>query len=300
MSTRWFSGKRGGFATARYAMVAFGIAVAIGSLGADSVSAQSRQEYKAAKEAPKPWPPARLPDGQPDVQGLFDVVGGATSSLENPVPQGYQDPNAPPPVRPSRVVDPPDGRVPYQPWAAALRERQGKVWGNPTKPEHFDSQHRCLTSPPRLYYFVRWYKITQAPGLVMMTWDGPFHTYRIIPVDGTPHIGPNIKLWMGNPRGHWEGNTLVVETTNFNGKSRLTVPGDFVTSKARLVERFIFVDATTMTYEATIDDPTVFTRPWTIRVPQKRRATNDEIWEEACHEGELGVLLEEREGTLPR
>ena len=301
MSARWFVARRARFATVQHAMMAVGIAAAIGSLAADAVSAQSQRPYRAPAGATKTWPPARLPDGQPDVQGMWDVVGGATGSLENPIGVGYRDPTAPMPVLPSRVVDPPSGKVPYQPWAAALRERQSKVYlSKPAGPDEFDTQHRCLSSPPRLYYFVRWYNITQTPGLVMMTWDGPFHTYRLIPVDGRPHIGPNIKLWMGDARGRWEGNTLVVETTNFSGKSRLTDSGDFITSKGRLLERFIFVDATNMTYEGTIEDPTVFTRPWTIRVPQKRRATNDEMWEEACHEGELGVLFEEREGILPR
>ena len=77
---------------------------------------------------------------------------------------------------------------------------------------------------------------------------------------------------MGDGRGHWEGNTLVVDTTNLNAKSRLDVVGDFYSPNAHIVERFIFNDATTMTYEATITDPTVFTRPWTLRVQQRRMA----------------------------
>jgi len=90
---------------------------------------------------------------------------------------------------------------------------------------------------------------------------------------------------MGDGRGRWDGNTLVIETTNLKAKSRLDVVGDFYSANARIVERFTFVDAKTLTYEATITDPTVFTRPWTMRVAM-RRMPDEEFWEWACHEGE--------------
>ena len=308
MITRWFGRWAAGVVTARNAIMAFGIATAIVSWGPDAVSAQSGSRYKAPPtQAPK-WPPARLPDGQPDVQGIWDQVDGTTHSLTDPRNSSSREGDDPLPGTPeynarehspSRVVDPPDGQIPYQPWSFALRRAQGAVWDRPEKPGDFDTMHRCMLQPPRLYYFVRGYRITQTPKHVLMTWDSGMHNYRNIPLDGRPHVGKNIKMWMGDPRGRWEGTTLVVETTNFNAKARLTTRGDFITPNARMLERFIFNDATHMTYEATIDDPTVFTRPWTIRVPQIRRGTDDEMWEEACHEGELGVLLEEKEGTLP-
>lgn len=116
--------------------------------------------------------------------------------------------------------------------------------------------------------------------------------YRVIPLDGSPHIGSNLKTWMGR----WEGNTLVVDTTNLNGKNRLTSTGDFFTGKVHLSERFVFVDPDTMNYEVTITDPTVYTRPWTMRVGQKRLSKKElfdergqvdvELWEEGCVEGE--------------
>jgi hypothetical protein len=90
---------------------------------------------------------------------------------------------------------------------------------------------------------------------------------------------------MGDARGHWEGNTLVIDTTNLNGKPRLSVVGDFLSEHAHLTERLTFVDRDTMTYEATIEDPTVYTRPWTMRVAEKRKPAY-ELWEFACHEGE--------------
>jgi hypothetical protein len=110
-----------------------------------------------------------------------------------------------------------------------------------------------------------------------------YHAYRVIPLDGRPHVAPNVKLWMGDARGHWEGNTLVVDTTNVRG-ARLTYIGDFHTENAHITERITFVDADTMNYEATVDDPTVYTRPWTLRVVEKRRA-DEEFWESACWEG---------------
>jgi hypothetical protein len=119
----------------------------------------------------------------------------------------------------------------------------------------------------------------------VILWD-EYHAFRVIPIDGRPHVGANVKLWMGDGRGRWEGTTLVVETTNLNAKARLDVVGDFFSDKATIVERFVFVDAGTMNYEATITDPTVFTRPWTLRIPQ-RRMPDDEFWEFACHEGNL-------------
>jgi hypothetical protein len=186
---------------------------------------------------------------------------------------------------PSRIIDPPDGQLPYQPWAAARQKQEGYDYDHPTKPEHIDPQHRCLISGvPRLYTIVPAFKIIQPPGSVVFIWD-EYHAYRVIPLDGRPHVGPNVKLWMGDARGHWEGNTLVIDTTNVRG-ARLTYIGDFYSDKAHIAERLTFVDADTMNYEATVDDPTVFTRPWTMRVVEKRRP-DDEVWESACYEGNV-------------
>jgi len=271
------------------AVLALWIGVALASLPA-SLSGQGAAARP--QTAPKPWPPALTPDGQPDVQGSWRPVIGGTHSLD-PAKSGAADfderiggvakPN------PSRIVDPPDGHIPYQPWAAALQKKLEAAYENPTRPEHLDTQTRCLAGPlPRMYYFPT-FQILQPPGSVVFVWD-EYHVFRVVPLDGRPHVGANVKLWMGDARGHWEGNTLVVETTNFNGKSRLDVVGDFFSDQAHIVERFIFVDANTMTYEATITDPTVFTRPWTMRVAQ-RRMPDDEIWEFACHEGERDAAV---------
>ena len=269
-------------------VIALGITLAVASLPV-SLSAQADPPRPPAEV--RPWPPARTPDGQPDVQGSWRPVTGGTQSIDPAMSSNaefVQRTTGAVTRNPSLIVDPPDGHIPYQPWAAALQK--ALPWDNPTRPEHVDTQTRCLVpSVPRLYYFPT-FRIAQTPGSLAFVWD-EYHTFRVIPLDGRPHVGPNVKLWMGDGRGRWEGNTLVVDTTNLNAKSRLDVIGDFYSDQAHIEERFVFVDATTMNYEATITDPTVFTRPWTMRVVEKR-VPEDEFWEFACHEGnhDAGVL----------
>ena len=130
----------------------------------------------------------------------------------------------------------------------------------------------------------------QTPGYVVMVWEWT-HAYRLIPLDGHPHIAPNVKLSMGDSRGHWEGNTLVVETTNLNDWDWLDAAGSFHSDAMSVVERYTFADANTLSYQVTIQDPKVFTRPWTAAFPIRRTARpNEEIWEHACVEGERGVV----------
>jgi len=242
---------------------------------------------QGAAQDPQPWAPRQTQDGQPDVQGVWNPVDGGTQSLDPAMSSGALFRELVSGSRsnnPSRIVDPPDGHIPYQPWAADLQQELEAIYENPTRPEHIDTQTRCLgPGVPRLYYFPR-FRILQPPGTVIFVWD-QYHAFRVIPLDGRPHIGSNVKLWSGDGRGRWEGNTLVVDTTNLNAKSRLDVVGDFFSDQAHILERFIFLDDTTMHYEATITDATVFTRPWTMRVVQKR-GKDEEFWEWACHEGE--------------
>lgn len=252
-----------------------GVAVLLSTTAA--VHGQARQE-----PGKSPAPLRHLADGQPDVQGIWGAVLAGSVSLTNPISQAqdFEKQN----VRlPSRVIDPPDGLVPYQPWAAALRNKQAIAYDQPTRPEHIDTQHRCLLSGvPRLYTVAPTYKIVQTPGQIVFIWS-EYHAYRVIPLDGRPHVAGNVKLWMGDARGRWEGNTLVVDTGNIVG-ARLTYTGDFFSDNAHVVERFTFPDADRMIYEATVDDSTVFTRPWTMRAEQRRRP-DEEVWESACYEG---------------
>jgi hypothetical protein len=267
-------------------MVAFGIAAALLS-ATTRVVAQDRRPAGNPAEV-KSSQPARLSDGQPDVQGMWGAVNAGSVSLSNPISVDQDFERHVTGVearRPSRIIDPPDGLLPYQPWAAQRQKQQGEAYDRPTKPEHIDPQHRCLISGiPRLYTVAPAVKIIQAPGSIVFIWD-EYHAYRVIPLDGRPHVGPNLKLWMGDARGHWEGNTLHIDTTNVRG-ARLDYIGDFYSESARIAERLTVVDADTLNYEATVDDPTVFTRPWTMRVVEKRRRT-EEMWETACYEGNM-------------
>ena len=115
------------------------------------------------------------------------------------------------------------------------------------------------------------------------------HAFRIIPLDGRPHVGENIQLWQGDSRGHWEGNTLVVDVTNSNGKW-LDVSGDFHSDALHVVERWTFVDADTLNVEVTMEDPKVYTTPWKMAFTFTRKKEKDyEVIEYACPEGERDV-----------
>ena len=111
-------------------------------------------------------------------------------------------------------------------------------------------------------------EILQVPGFVIIRIE-MIHETRIIPLDGRPHVSPNIRSWMGDPRGRWEGDTLVIETTNFNGKVGLTRNGNTLLTSPdlRLVERLTRVDADTIQYEATVEDPKTWTRNWKVSLP---------------------------------
>jgi len=137
------------------------------------------------------------------------------------------------------------------------------------------------------------YQVLQPPGYVVLLFERM--SWRIIPLDARPHIPDTIRLWQGDSVGRWEGDTLVVETKNFNGKAWLNEVGDVVSHAETMVERFTPVDADNIVYRATVTDPVVYTRPWTIEIPLRRQ--EDEILEIACHEdnGDLQHLKEVRD-----
>jgi len=135
------------------------------------------------------------------------------------------------------------------------------------------------------------FKILQTPGYVVMAWERT-HGYRVVSLRGGPHVGENIRLAVGDARGHWEGNTLIVETTNVSDWTWFDAAGSFHSDAIRTVERITPVDADTLDYKVTVTDPKVLTRPFTIVVPQKRakpRADRDELagefLEDSCVEG---------------
>ena len=189
--------------------------------------------------------------------------------------------------RTSLVVDPQDGRIPpltpeAQQRAAALAERRRL---HPADgPEDRSLGERCLTfGAPRVGAgYNSYYQFVQAPGYVAIVHELG-HEVRIIPTDGRAHLGPGIRQWLGDSRGRWDGDTLVVETGNFSPKSNFQGSSE----KLHVVERFTRVEPTILNYEFTVDDPTTWTRPWTVVIPLK--GTTDKIYEYACHEGNTGM-----------
>ena len=196
--------------------------------------------------------------------------------------------------RTSLVIDPPDGRVPLTPAAENARDR------NLTDVDSYEFMSpwdRCITRGPGTMFpagYNNAYQIVQTPGYVTIVHE-MIHEARIIPVDGRPHLPSSIRSWTGDPRGHWEGHTLVVETTNYNGKGWIAtnaasarVRGVPHSEALQLTERFTRVDANTITYQVTIDDPGVYTRPWTVAIPLNRDDSY-QMFEYACHEGNKAV-----------
>ena len=244
---------------------------------------------------------------EPNIEGYWNPEIGGTFSLTNPSRGGVgleEDLGKPVPKQASRIIDPPDGQIPYQPWARIKQQYIQANIKSPVKPEFIDTQARCLPGGPIRASFWHTVHILQYPGYVVFEYEGS-HLFRIVPLDGRPHAGSEIKLWMGDSRGHWEGNTLVVDVTSYNGHSRLSNVGDFTSDKAHIVERYTLVDnggidRNTLRYEATVEDPSVYTRPWTIASPFHRGHAKErdyEQWEEACHEGERNVADSIAEGT---
>jgi len=279
----------------RYFVLAV-VAAAVGSISVDPA---------ASAQAPAAAAIARTPDGQPDIQGFWGT-GAYAADMETGLPddetatlqgQGPVDRSK----EVSLVVDPPDGRIPYQPWAQARRVsiptfRRGETSrGRPSTVRDIRPRTFCLHGTPR--NMVTDFQVVQTPGYVILMWEFN-HAYRIIPLDGRPPLPSTVKLAMGDGRGRWDGNTLVVETRNLNDWDWFDYTGTFHSDAINLVERFTIVDAKTMQYRVTVDDPKVFTRPWTYALELKRtRMPGDgyELLEHACVEGERGVaaLLEE-------
>jgi len=200
--------------------------------------------------------------------------------------------------RTSLIVDPPDGRVPPMTRdAQAKYERiQAKLDQHGSDgPEDRPLPDRCLmfsqVGPPMLPgNYNDNYQIVQSPKAVTIL-DEMGGIARVIPLDGRPHLPANLRQWTGDPRGHWEGDTLVVDSTNFRftDRSRFGVVYDGMTDgNLHVIERFTRTDPDTLLYRATVDDPSVYTKPWTVEIAMNK--TKDHVFEYACHEGNYGMV----------
>jgi hypothetical protein len=221
------------------------------------------------------------PGTVPDVH--YDFTQFALDRSQNALPQN---------LRTSLIVDPPDGRIPPMTeegmQRVARREEEARLRGGRwDAAENNQLDDRCIimrgAGPPMMDAgYNSNYQIVQAPGYVMILVE-MIHDVRIIPLDGREPPHSNVRQWMGASRGRWDGDTLVVETTNLNGKN----PFNGSSEDMRVIERFTRTAADTILYEFTIDDPSTWTRPWSGVLPMKQ--TVGPIFEHACHEGNYGL-----------
>jgi len=301
--------------------VMLGVALAGATLTAQSTGAQ------------KAWTPPRTADGQPDLQGIWTnatitpferpaslrdkpfLTEAEVAAIERQVAANREaDPKRPGDVgsydqvwfdsgdrvvstrRTSLVIDPPDGRVPLRPEAEAARDYNSAHERDSY--EFMSVWDRCITrgAPAGMFPagYNNAYQIIQTPGYVVIHSE-MIHEARIIPTDGRPHAPAPVRQWNGDPRGRWDGKTLVIDTTNYNGKGWIStsaaggrIKGILQTESLHVVERFTPIDKDTIDYQATIDDPKMFTRPWTVSIPLHRDPSY-QIYEYACHEGNRSV-----------
>ncbi len=224
----------------------------------------------------QPFTPKLTVDGKPSLEGHWNNQAGSAPWDIEPHAAGFQLP-----AGEGIIVDPADRKIPYKPEALLKR--------NDLRDNHIfdDPQGHCAPSGiPRQTYTPFGFQVLQPRGAVIILYEAE-HAYRVIRTDGSPHLPKSIKLWQGDSIGHWEGSTLVVDSTNFNGRTWLDMAGNFTTDSLHVVERLTPIDANTIQYEATLEDPAIYTRPWTMSFRLRRNSQSGYyILEFACHEGE--------------
>jgi hypothetical protein len=200
--------------------------------------------------------------------------------------------------RTSLIIDPPNGRIPpFTPEAEKRVVKKGTelgfVGGSFGKgpydgPEDLALTDRCITRGlPQTWFpseYNNGFQIVQSQDTVTI-WYERLHEARVIPIDGRPHLQSGVRQWMGDSRGRWEGNTLVVDVTNFSGNTTFQKSS----TTLHLIERYTRVDPQTIRVEVTVDDPTTWTKPWTVAVTGKKDPAYWQILEYACHEGNYGM-----------
>jgi len=235
---------------------------------------------------------AMTPDGQPDIQGYWNQRNNVTTySLE----RGDEDRREHNSITGQRaamgkpIVDPPSGLIPYQPWAEKKYQYLLGVHKGPTRIQDLDPVARgFMEGTPRINLQTG-FQIIQAPGRLVFLYEYGHH-FRSIPLDGRPHLPADMKLWMGDSRGHWEGHTLVVDVTNNNDQTWLDQVGAIHGSAMHVTERWTISSPNQLDYEATIDEPSVYTQPWKLGMNYGRnRDKTYEQMESAVWEGNRAV-----------
>lgn len=261
-------------------LLAMSAALAVFVMASGPVAGQQRGGGRGAATA---GPVPRTPDGKPDLRGRWNVGGALTHTniIEaHPGGFGLQEGK-------SLIIDPADGVIPYQPWALAERNRRRQdesAYEDPVGHCEYYGMARIHSFAFSVVYF--------GNNIVI------FHTQHItrsIPMDRRQHLPDAIRLWMGDSIGRWDGDTLVVDTTNFNGKTWMGLGGDFHGPDAHIVERFTMSDANTINWQMTITNPKVFTRPWTMTSANPFRRgipdPDDEMGDDdSCHEGNADLV----------
>ena len=200
--------------------------------------------------------------------------------------------------RTSLIVDPPDGKIPWRPGAenrigGTLRAGPYGSWVD------LDTGERCITDGPTLVPMQGYnmnFQILQTPEYVAIIHE-MFGNRHLIPLDEQPHVGPNVRQWLGDSRGHWDGDTLVVETVNYADKTEYRWARGWRAARPalRLIERYRRIDKDTIDYRFTIEDSSMFTDPWTAVIPMSQNreamgvADTDRLYEYACHEGNYAI-----------
>jgi hypothetical protein len=222
----------------------------------------------------------RTPDGKPDLNGIWQVINTAHWNVEahsasEGVPAGFS------------VVDG-GGTIPYQP--EALKKRNENFQNRMTA----DPLRKCyLPGVPRATYLPFPFEITQTPTHIGLAYEFA-HATRTVFMDGTPHMD-DLDFWMGDARGKWDGDTLVVDTVSLNDQTWFDEAGNFHSAALKVTERYQPIDATHMNYEVTLDDPKVFTRPWKMNmIIYRRLEKNLELLEYECAEHVYQKLFKER------
>ena len=229
----------------------------------------------AAQSAPIP----RMADGHPNLQGIWQVRNRASYDLEDHVARDGMPAGR-------SVVE--GNTIPYQPWAAARKAE------NFAKRATADPLNSCyMPGVPRIMYMEWPFQIVQTRDHIAMTFEWQ-QVHRLIYVNGSRPAQP-IEFWMGDSRGRWEGDTLVVQVTNHNDRTWFDMAGNFHTEALKVEERYTLADADTLRYEATINDPKVFTRPWKMAMPFYRIKGMERLLEYQCE-----AEKEEASGDLER